>query len=116
MNIKFLKELNLDRVIELEEAIAVSADLRTLSVEYDELGIDRPEWITSATNIVREEIARRTRAQDLAQMRDLQAKMDSLKTLDEKRSEVGDALAALQRKLGLMGPAPTAPRRKAVAR
>lgn len=115
MNIAGLKSLNLDRVIEIDEAIALSADIRTLQAEYDELAIERPEWLNNVANIVREEIAKRTRANDLAQLRNLEAQSESLKTVDEKRNQINDAMAALQRKLGMTA-APAGRQRKAATR
>ena len=43
MNIQAIKNINLDKVIEMEEAIAMSADIRNFEAEYEKLGMPVPD-------------------------------------------------------------------------
>jgi len=101
MSLQALKKLNLDAVIEMEEAIALSAYARTLEAEYAELDMLAPEWISKASETLREEIARRSHAADMAELKRLQGEIDGYKTASEKRAEAQNRLAAMQKKLGL---------------
>ena len=101
MNIQAIKNINLDKVIEMEEAIAMSADIRNFEAEYEKLGMPVPDWLVKSADILREEIARRTRAADLADLKRLENELEAYKTVGEKKNEAQKRLAALQSKLGM---------------
>lgn len=96
-----LKSLNLDKILDMDEAIALSAYARSIESEYETLEIPVPEWIVKSTDILRTEIARRTHAADMAELKRLEAEIEGYKTATEKRSEAQKRLAAMQGKLGL---------------
>lgn len=96
-----LKTLNLDRILDMDEAIALSAYARSLAEEYEHLEMPAPEWIEKSTDVLREEIARRTRASDLATLKALEGELEGYKTIGEKRTEAQRRLGDLQKKLGL---------------
>ena len=96
-----LKSLNLDKILEMDEAIALSAYARSIEAEYEALDMAVPEWIIKATDVLRQEIARRTHAADAAEMKRLQGELDGYKTVSEKRNEAQRKLASLQKKLGM---------------
>ncbi len=101
MSLQVLKTLNLDRLLDTEEAISLSAYARSLENEYGHLEMAPPEWLEKSTNILREEIARRTKAADLADLKRIEGELESYKSIGEKKGEAQKRLAALQRKLGL---------------
>jgi|SRR5579872_1461684 len=101
MNVTALKNLNLDRVLDMDEAIALSATARSFEVECEHLEQPVPDWLTKASDVLREEIARRTRSNDLAELKRTEAEIESYKSANEKRTEAQRRLAALQSKLGL---------------
>lgn len=96
-----LKGLNLDKLLDTEEAIALSAYARGLETEYGWLDMPIPDWLVKSTDILREEIARRTRASDLAELKRTENELESLKSANEKRADAQKRLAALQNKLGM---------------
>lgn len=96
-----LKALNLDRILEVDEAVELSAFARSLESEYATLDLPTPAWLQQAGDTLREEIARRTRAADLAALKEVEAQIESLKSASEKRKEAETRLAALQKKLGM---------------
>lgn len=106
MLIEKLKGLNLDRVLEIDEAVELSAVARSLESEYDALGIDTPGWLRQASDTLREEIAKRTQAAELAKLKTLEAQLESLKTAAEKRRDIERQIAEAQKRLG-MAPAKT---------
>jgi len=101
MSIQTLKQLNVDRLLDLEDAVALSAEARTLDSEFTELELPVPQWLQTAQSTLRTEIERRTHASDLARMRELEAELEGYKTVSEKRTEAQRRLADLQNKLGL---------------
>src|SRR5271165_1626730 len=96
-----LKTLNLDRLLDMDEAVTLSAYARGLENEYEFLEIPVPEWLTKASDVLRQEIARRTHAADLAALKALEGELEGYKTIGEKRTEAQKRLGDLQRKLGL---------------
>jgi hypothetical protein len=96
-----LKQLNLDRLLDMDEAITLSSYARGLENEYEVLEIAVPEWLTKASDVLRQEIARRTHASDLAALKALEGELDGYKTIGEKRTEAQRRLGDLQKKLGL---------------
>lgn len=101
MNINALKNMTLDRIMDIEEAVIMSADARSLAQEYEELEIPVPDWLTKATDVIREEIARRTRAESLNELKKLELEVEGYKTVNEKRDEARRRIGDLQKKLGL---------------
>jgi len=97
-----LKQLNLDRLLDTDEAVALSAYARTLEAEYEALALDEPEWLVKATATLREEIARRTKAADLAKLREIEAELEGYKSVSERKTEAQRRLAEIQRKLGMV--------------
>lgn len=96
-----LKSLNLDKILDMDEAIALSAYARSIETEYDTLEIPVPEWIVKSTDVLRSEIARRTHAADMAELKRIEAELEGLKTQGERKSDAQRRLTALQGKLGL---------------
>jgi hypothetical protein len=96
-----LKNLNLDRVLDTDEAVTLSAYARSLENEFEFLQIPVPEWLVKAIDILRAEIARRTHAADMAALKALENELEGYKTVTEKRGEAQKRLADLQKKLGL---------------
>lgn len=101
MSLQALKNLNLDRVLDMDEAVTLSAYARSLENEYGHLEIAAPEWLEKSSSVLRDEIDRRTRAADLAELKRTELELESYKTSGEKKAEASKRLAALQNKLGL---------------
>ena len=101
MSLQALKTLNMDRVLDNDEAIALSAEARLMENEYGHLEQPVPDWLTKSSDVLREEIARRTRAADLADLKKLESELEGYKTVGERKSEAQKRLAALQNKLGM---------------
>jgi hypothetical protein len=96
-----LKNLNLDRVLDMDEAVTLSAYARNLENEYGHLQISAPEWLEKSTTVLRDEIDRRTRAADMAELKRIEAELEGYKTTSERKTEAVKKMAALQNKLGL---------------
>ena len=101
MSLQALKGLNLDKIIETEEAVALSAYARALEAEYEALDMKVPEWVTKATETLRQEIARRTHAADVAEIERIERELEGYKTTTERKNDAQKRLAALQKKLGV---------------
>jgi hypothetical protein len=101
MNIAAIRSINLDRVLEIEEAVGLSAEIRLLESEYDFLELPIPEWLTKSADVLREEIARRTRASDLAALKKLESEIESYRSVSERKTDAQRRLAELQKKLGI---------------
>jgi hypothetical protein len=104
MNIATLKSLNLDRILDIDEAVGWSADIRLLQDEFSTLDMAEPDWLAATASSIREEIARRTHASDLATLKKVEAELDGYRTVGEKRAAAQQRLAELQKKLGMVTP------------
>jgi len=103
MSLQILKNMNLDRVLDNDEAVFLSAEARALMNEFEELDIPIPEWLGKATEMLREEIARRNRSTALAEVKRLESELEGYKSVTEKRGEAQRRLGELQKQLGLAG-------------
>lgn len=101
MSLQALKNLNTDRILDMDEAVHLSAYARVMETEFEHLEIPVPDWLPKASDVLRQEIARRTHAADLALLKETEQEIDSLKTATERRTDAQKRLAKLQAKLGL---------------
>lgn len=104
MDISKMKQLSLDRLLDIDEAVAFAADVRTLASEYEMLELPVPEWLSKLNDVLREEITRRTRASQLAELKRLETEIEGYKTPGERKTEAQRKLGDLQVKLGLARP------------
>jgi len=73
---------------QLDELVELAAFGRQLRAEYETLQLDIPEWASTQLEALRREI--RTRSEDarLARIREIDSRIDSLKSSEEKKSEL----------------------------
>ena len=94
MNITALKNFNADR-LDMEDLVGLLADSKALRAEYEALQIEEPEYIDTTIKAIRREITSRNADKVAARKRELKARIDSLKTPAQKKSELEKELAAL---------------------
>jgi hypothetical protein len=95
MNITALKNFNADR-LDMEDLVGLLADSKALRTEYEALQIEEPEYIDTTIKAIRREIASRNADKIAARKRELTARIDSLKTPAQKKTELEKELAALE--------------------
>ena len=95
MNITALKNFNADR-LDIDEMVGLLADSKALRTEYEALQIEEPEYIDTTIKAIRREIASRNADKIAARKRELTARIDSLKTPAQKKTELEKELAALE--------------------
>ena len=105
MSLKALREMALDRAVDIEELVALSMEARAMVGEFLALDQPVPQWLEDAGNKVREEIVRRTKHEDFDEMRKLESQIESLKSPTTKMREAQERLAVLQRKHSLVSAA-----------
>jgi hypothetical protein len=93
--------LNINRLLDLDEAMELSAGARAMASEYEAFGEPVPDWLEKASGVLREEIAKRIKANKLARVRQLEARLENYKSPTEKKKEDLAELARLQRELGM---------------
>lgn len=96
-----LKNLQLDRVLDMDEGVALSLFARELEAEFLRLDIDVPEWLTTKAEALRAELARRLRADRLRKMDELRSLIETYKSTNQKRADALEQLAKLQKLTGL---------------
>lgn len=101
MDLQKIRNLNLDRMLDIEEPVSISAEIRILENEFKALGLATPGWLENAAEAVRAEIARRTHAADMAALKALDAEIEGYKTANERRADALKRQESLQKKLGL---------------
>ena len=90
-----LKNLNLERM-DLDEAIALSAFARILKAEYEHANAEAPAWLDDRTREIRMEIRDRMRDSVAKQIKETEARLESLATPEEKRQNLRIRLEALK--------------------
>jgi hypothetical protein len=95
MNITALKNFNADR-LDMEDLVGLLADSKALRTEYEALQIEEPEYIDTTIKAIRREITSRNADKIAARKRELTARIDSLKTPAQKKTELEKELAALE--------------------
>lgn len=101
MSLSTLKALNVERILELDEAVWLSTEAEGLKAGFETHELEVPEWLEQSIQVLNEEIAKRTRAADLAAFKEAQAEVESLRSASEKKARAQARIEALGKKLGL---------------
>ena len=100
-NLERLKGLNVDKLLNLDECVAAYVDATQMACGFEELGMDNPDWLNKSTDIIKAEIDRRTREDNMRMLKEVEAELEGLRTHGERRSAAQDRLAQLQKALGV---------------
>lgn len=81
---------------DVDEMVALSAFGRTIAAEYAAISVDAPEWLESQRKVIGREI--NSRLSDLREKRkrEIKARLATLKTAEERRTELSAELARLE--------------------
>lgn len=85
--------------IGIEELIALHAFGRQLRAEFELFNVPVPEWVSDSLDSLRIEIKSRNRDRLQADLRKKKALLTTLKTPDEKRSDLNSEVEALEKQL-----------------
>lgn len=96
------KSFDADRM-QLDELVALEVFGHGLREAYDRLGIDEPSYLDTQLKSVRRVIRTRNADKLSARSKELQNRLDSLKTPAEKRKEILAEQAKLNKKLAEVG-------------
>ena len=96
MNLQTFESFNTDRATDVDELVAALAFGKSLRNEYEALQIEEPEYIDTTIKAIRREITARNADKIAARKRELAARIDSLKTPAQKKTELEKELAALE--------------------
>lgn len=92
--IERLKNLDIER-LDVDEMIAMSAFAKQLSAEYEALALDKPDWLgVKSTELKREINARLGDLRD-KRIREIKARLNTLKSAEEKRADLQKELERL---------------------
>lgn len=94
-----LLNLNIDR-IDLHDAIELLGQGMLLSNTYDHVGVEMPEKLAFNIKALEKKIRDLNRDNLLAQIKEEEGRLETLKTAQEKRREAEARLADLRAKLG----------------
>ena len=89
--------------LDTEELVSLAGFGRSLEAEYSTLGVDAPEWIGNQLKAVRREIKTRNADAIASKLRSAKARLETLKTPDEKRAAVEAEIAELEKKTQEVG-------------
>lgn len=79
-----------------DEMVELSAGARILAAEYQTLGLESPDWLEEKRVEVKRELDTRLADMKAKRIRELKAKLATLKTAEERRSEIAEELARLE--------------------
>lgn len=89
-----LKNLDVARP-DVEELVFLSAMATVAHAEFEKLSVDVPEWLDARTRELKREIRARQQDQIDRRVREITARLDTLKTPTEKRQELQAELEKL---------------------
>ena len=98
MNLAQFKNFTADRM-DIDELVALMAFGKSLRAEYDALQMEEPNFLDIQLKSLRREITARTADKLEARKRELTARIDSLKTPAQKKTELEKELANLEKQL-----------------
>lgn len=78
-----------------DEMVELHAFARVMIAEYKELQLEAPEWLEEKQLEVRRELNNRLADMKAKRIREIKAKLATLKTAEEKRNELADELKRL---------------------
>ncbi len=90
-----LKNLDVERM-DADDLIALSAFAKILEAEYAAHSLEVPEWLKDRQAELKREILTRTADMRAKRIREINARLDTLKTADEKRADLKAELERLQ--------------------
>jgi hypothetical protein len=93
------KNFNADRINSIEELVELAAYGRALRSEYEQLSLDEPEFLDIQLKAVRREIHARNADKLEANLKELKARRDALKSPMEKRAEINKQIQNLEKEL-----------------
>lgn len=102
-----LRALNLDR-IDIDEMVALKTFGESMRGTYEVQGLATPEWLSDTLDVLGKEIASKRIEQLTRERKLIEAQERTLMTKEEKRAELAQRKAAIDKQLGLGVPA-TAP-------
>jgi len=97
-----LRQFDAD-TLDLESLVELSALARTVSGEFDTLGVDLPDWLTANTKVLRRAIRARTADQLEKLVAEKRARLEATLPAEEKRAKLREELEALEKKLAATG-------------
>lgn len=92
------RNFNPDR-LDIHQLLALAAFGRMLRDEYAEFQVDEPEWVGQNLRAIRREIKAKNQDRLEARKRDLNAKLENLKTPAERKAELMKELTKLNDQL-----------------
>lgn len=101
MTLGQLKSLNLDNMLEVEEVVHASAQLRAICSEFEMHDVPVPEWTGRLRETLDNEIESRLKSARLAEARKIETELEGLKTTQERKTELQKRLASIQGQLGI---------------
>ncbi len=99
-NLSKLRALDTDRA-SLDDLVELHAIGRAATLSYQHYSLSTPQWLTDAMERLDKDLQARRKDALLARRRELQNQRDQLRTREERRANIDDELAALERTLGM---------------
>ena len=93
-----LKNFDANRM-SIDEMVTLRAFGRTLEGEYEAQNVETPDWIEVQLKQLDRQIAAKNADRLEARRREITARLENLKTPNEKKAELRRELAALDKKL-----------------
>lgn len=88
---------------EIDELVALAAFGRSLRAEYETHQLDEPDWVDIQLKSIRREIQTRNADRLEARKREINARLESLKTPGQRKSELLKEKAEIEKQLAAVG-------------
>lgn len=99
MGLRHILAYQADHGSDLDELVAVMAGGKLIKTQYDELKMSPPELFNTNMLAIEKEIRSRRRDNIERTLKEFKARKEALKTADEKRKDLDQGIADLEKQL-----------------
>ena len=94
------RDVDLVNVRTVDDLVALHAAINTVKDSYEELELSPPSWMDTRLDEIAQEVSERAEAEQRAELRNLESRLEALKSREEKKDDIVDQIAQLRKSLG----------------
>lgn len=102
MNLQQFKQFDVNR-LDMEELVLLAALGRQIRAEYEALGLDEPDWVDIQLKTIKREIHVRSADKLEKRRREIDQRLEGLKTPTQKKAELLREKAQIDKQLAEVG-------------
>ena len=94
-----LRNFDVDRM-DLDDLIGLVAYAKLMRAEYEKMGLEEPDWVNDKIKTLTREIKAKTAEKLASRAREINSRLEALKTPTQRKSELQKELKRIQEQIG----------------